>query len=80
MTLTAGDVGILYSCTYKWDDYFQWLKRLHRTGQAKPVRIFRLVCKGTIDKKILSVLEQKQDFTDVLIDKRGYKKFLAADF
>jgi SNF2 family DNA or RNA helicase len=80
MTLTAGDVGILYSTTYKWDDYFQWLKRLHREGQKKPVRIFRLVCKGTIDKKILGVIEQKQNFTDVLIDRRSYKKLLAPDF
>lgn len=80
MTLTAGDVGILYSCTYKWDDYFQWLKRLHRVGQTKPVRIYRLVCKGTIDRKILDVIGQKQDFTDVLIDKQSYKNFLTPGF
>ena len=80
MTLTAGDVGILYSSTYKWDDYFQWLKRLHRTGQTKPVRIFRLVVKGTIDRKIYAVIEQKKNFTDVLIDKRRHKEILAPDF
>ena len=80
MTLTAGDVGILYSSTYKWDDYFQWLKRLHREGQTKPVRIYRLVAKGTIDRKILQVIESKQNFTDVLIDRRSYKKLLTPDF
>lgn len=80
MTLTAGDVGILYSTTYKWDDYFQWLKRLHRAGQTRPVRIFRLIAKGTIDKKIIGIIETKQSFTDVLVDKQSYKKLLAPDF
>lgn len=80
MTLTAGSVGILYSSTYKWDDYFQWVKRLHRVGQEKPVRIFRLMAKGTIDRKILSVIENKQNFTDVLVDKQSYKKLLTPDF
>lgn len=80
MTLTAGDVGIMYSTTYKWDDYFQWLKRLHREGQAKPVRIYRLVCKGTIDIKILKVLEKKQNFTDVLVDRMTITKTFTPDF
>lgn len=80
MTLTAGDVGILYSCTHKWDDYFQWLKRLHREGQKKPVRIFRMMCKGTIDKKIISAIEDKQNVTDIMLDKRSYRKMLTPDF
>lgn len=80
MTLTAGDVGIMYSTTYKWDDYFQWLKRLHREGQNKPVRIYRLVCKGTIDIKILRVLEKKQNFTDVLVDRMSLAKTFKPDF
>ena len=44
MTLTAADIGILYSSTQKWDDYWQWLKRIHREGQNKPVYILRLSC------------------------------------
>jgi SNF2 family DNA or RNA helicase len=81
MTLTAGDVGILYSCTHKWDDYFQWLKRLHRDGtKHESVTIYRLIAKGTIDRKIIQAVETKQDFTDVLVDKRSYRKMLTPDF
>lgn len=33
--------------------------RLHRQGQSKPVRIIRIVTKGTIDERVLSVLGKK---------------------
>jgi SNF2 family DNA or RNA helicase len=33
--------------------------RLHRQGAGKPVRIVRLIASGTIDEKIMRVLENK---------------------
>ena len=73
MTLTAADIGILYSCTAKWDDYWQWLKRIHRVGQDKHVRIFRLVAKGTIDKEIYHKLHEKENFTIEHIEQSKYR-------
>jgi SNF2 family DNA or RNA helicase len=80
MTLTAGDIGILYSCTTKWDDYWQWLKRIHREGQTKPVYIIRLIAKGTVDKDIMRNLEEKRSFTDNLVDKSTYRNMLKPKF
>lgn len=76
MTLTAGNIGILYSSTQKWDDYWQWLKRLHRDGQTKPVYILRLIVKGSIDKQIVQSIHEKKDFTDYIIDRQSAKKYL----
>jgi SNF2 family DNA or RNA helicase len=76
MTLTAGNIGILYSSTQKWDDYWQWLKRLHRDGQTKPVYILRLIVKGSIDKQIVQSIHEKKDFTDCIIDRQSAKRYL----
>jgi len=76
MTLTAGNIGILYSSTQKWDDYWQWLKRLHRDGQTKPVYILRLIVKGSIDKQVVQSIHEKKDFTDCIIDRQSAKRYL----
>lgn len=76
MTLTRGNVGILYSCTQKWDDYWQWLKRLHREGQNKPVVIYRLMAKGSIDEKIIQSINDKRNFTECMVDRKSIKGLL----
>ena len=76
MTLTAGDIGILYSCTTNWSDYFQWLKRIHREGQTKPVYILRLVAKGTVDLDIIRNLETKGAFITDIVDKSKFREML----
>lgn len=80
MTLTAGDIGILYSCTRKWDDYWQWLKRIHREGQTKPVYILRLQVKGTIDRDVYKGLEEKCSYTTSIIDKSEYRQMFKPGF
>ncbi len=80
MTLTAGDIGILYSCTRKWDHYWQWLKRIHREGQTKPVYILRLISKGTVDRDIVEGLAEKRKFTDSVVDRSQYRTMLKSKF
>lgn len=80
MTLTAGDIGILYSCTHKWDDYMQWQKRIHREGQTKPVYILRLIARGTVDKDVYNSIEEKRGYTDTIIDKPDYRNMLMPKF
>jgi SNF2 family DNA or RNA helicase len=45
----------------------QFNARLHRQGQTKPVRIVRLVCKDTIDERVLMVLNDKDATQNSLI-------------
>jgi len=76
MTLTAADIGILYSSTQKWDDYWQWLKRIHREGQNKPVYILRLVVRGSVDTAIIKSINEKKAFTDYMVDRQSVKDII----
>jgi SNF2 family DNA or RNA helicase len=76
MTLIKADIGILYSTTQKWDDYWQWLKRIHREGQRNTVYILRLVAKGSIDTGIIRSLNEKKSFTDYLVDRQSVKNLI----
>lgn len=73
-TLTEGDIGILYSSNGQWSDYQQWRKRIHREGQTKPVVIYRLVCRGTIDETILKRIAVGKSFTVNIADKNDMLK------
>ena len=75
ITLTAGTIGILFSSTYKWDDYWQWRKRIHRLGQGEQVLIYRLYMEGSIDERVLKVLDKKQDMSDLITDSVKHKDY-----
>ncbi len=42
--------------------------RAHRIGQQRPVTIYRLVTKGTIEEKIVDLHRQKRDLADSLLE------------
>lgn len=42
--------------------------RSHRIGQQRPVTIYRLVTKGTIEEKIVSLHQNKRDLADNLLE------------
>ena len=41
---------------------------VHRISQTKPVNVYYLVCKDTIDEKVMQVLERKEQMAQTLID------------
>ncbi|MFM7579184.1 MAG: hypothetical protein ACKO5Q_19905, partial [Microcystaceae cyanobacterium] len=42
--------------------------RVHRIGQKRPVTIYRLVAKHTIEEKIVDLHHQKRDLADSLLE------------
>lgn len=52
----GGNIMIWFGLTWSLELDQQTCARLHRQGQGKPVRIIRLVCKDTIDERVLSIL------------------------
>jgi SNF2 family DNA or RNA helicase len=42
--------------------------RAHRFGQTRPVTVYRLVAKDTIEEKILQLHKEKRDLADSLLE------------
>jgi len=42
--------------------------RAHRIGQKRPVTIYRLVCKNTIEEKIVKLHQEKRDLAGSLLE------------
>lgn len=49
--------------------YEQAKKRIHRIGQEQPCFYYQLICKGSIEEKILRTLEMRKDYTEKLFEK-----------
>ena len=58
---SGGNVVVWYGLTWSLEDFIQLNKRLHRSGQQKPVMIHRIVIKGTVDDDMMESLEGKND-------------------
>lgn len=42
--------------------------RIHRVNNTEPVFVYRLICKGTIDERIQSILATKEAMSDFIVD------------
>ena len=69
LNLQHGGNNILWwGPTYSLEDYIQFNKRLHRSGQLHPVMIHHLLIKGTIDEDVMAALGDKNDVQEALLN------------
>lgn len=66
LNLTAADTVILYDPWWNPAVEAQAIDRAHRIGQAKPVFVHRLIARGTIEEKILSLQDKKRALAAML--------------
>ena len=59
---------IWFGETWSLELYQQANARLYRQGQTKPVQIYKLVCRGTMDEDVLKALAGKTDKQEALLD------------
>ncbi len=80
LSLKAGGVGLnLTSASYVFllDPWWnpavedQAADRTHRIGQTRPVTIYRLVAKQTVEEAILALQAEKRELVDQLLDGTG---------
>ena len=64
----GGNVAVWFGLPFSLDLYEQANARLHRSGQKKEVVVHHLVGVGTIDERIMSVLANKGNMQQALID------------
>ena len=57
----GGSIMVWYALPWALEHWLQANARLLRPGQAKPVRIYRIIAEGTIDRLIAGALDRKQN-------------------
>ena len=68
LTLTAANVAVFYSLDFSYANYEQSRARIHRIGQKMTCLYIHLVCKGTVDEKIMQALKHKGDIANLMVD------------
>ncbi len=53
--------------------------RAHRLGQTRPVTVYRLVARDTVEEKILALHEQKRELISALLDGSGTAAALSSE-
>ena len=64
---TDAAIAVLYSIDFSLGNYDQMLKRLHRPGQKRAVRIIRLIAAGTVDRQIYTALSERRDVVESIV-------------
>lgn len=67
LTLTAADYVFLFDPWWNSAVENQAIDRTHRIGQTKNVFAYKLICKDTIEEKIISLQRKKQKLSDDLV-------------
>jgi SNF2 family DNA or RNA helicase len=82
ISLKAGGLGLNLTAAeyvYLLDPWWnpaveaQAIDRSHRIGQTQHVFAYRLICRGTVEEKILELQQKKRDLADAILsaDNRG---------
>jgi SNF2 family DNA or RNA helicase len=71
LNLQKANKMIFFSLPLSSELYEQAKKRIHRIGQNRPCLYYQLICKNSIDEKILATLEMRKDYTEKLFEKDG---------
>ncbi|MBD3161345.1 MAG: helicase SNF2, partial [Candidatus Eisenbacteria bacterium] len=67
LNLTAADYAFILDPWWNPAVETQAIDRTHRIGQKKPVFAYRLICKGTVEEKILELQRKKRRLAEALI-------------
>ena len=69
LNIQSASVVVLCEPQYKPSIENQAISRAYRMGQSRNVLVYRLLCKDTIDERIMSILERKQGDFNAFADK-----------
>jgi len=67
INLTAADTVIFYDSDWNPTVDQQAMDRAHRLGQTKQVTVYRLICQGTIEERILQRAREKSEIQRMVI-------------
>lgn len=67
VNLTRAAYAVFYSTGYSNTDYTQALYRIDRPGQTRPVTIFHIIARDTVDEDIRTALKSKDETASKLL-------------
>ena len=67
LNLTAAEYVFLLDPWWNPAVESQAIDRAHRIGQTRSVFAYRLICKGTVEEKVLELQKSKRDLADAII-------------
>lgn len=70
VTLTAASYAIFLDVPWTAADLEQCEDRIHRIGSSKPVFIYHLITKDTIDERVNEIVEVKEAISDFIVDNK----------
>lgn len=73
INLTAADTVIFYDSDWNPTVDQQAMDRAHRLGQTKQVTVYRLLCKGSIEERILQRAREKSEIQRMVISGGNFK-------
>ena len=69
LNVQDGGTGVCwFGNNYSLDLFKQLNARLHRQGRTRPVTVFQIVARGTIDEEIVKSLDKKDNLQNILIN------------
>lgn len=68
LTLVEASTSIYYSQSYSLEEYSQSQDRIHRIGQKDSCNYIHLVANKTVDKQVITALQNKQSLATLVYD------------
>lgn len=73
INLASADTVILFDSDWNPQQDLQAIDRAHRIGQVRPVIVFRLATKGTVEEDLLMSADAKRRLEKLVIKKGGFR-------
>ena len=61
---------ILMAYSWAYDKFKQALDRVHRMNSVAPVNVYVVLCQGSIDRRLESLVQEKSDAAELVLDGR----------
>lgn len=79
LTLVVASFVVYYSCGYKLEARLQSEDRAHRIGQRNPVTYVDMICRKTVEVKILQALKSKRELAHEILDSSRFRSLLTEE-
>ncbi|KFY14595.1 hypothetical protein V492_02528 [Pseudogymnoascus sp. VKM F-4246] len=73
INLASADTVVLFDSDWNPQQDLQAIDRAHRIGQTRPVVVFRLATKGTVEEELLMSADAKRRLEKLVIKKGGFR-------